>query len=59
MRISLPKIRKSIFHRHKYFNFCCTRKNKIGEIWTDECSCGQKRKIIFDSSGNCVGIQKI
>jgi len=47
------------FHRHKFYNFHLVRKNDKGEKWSDECECGQKRRILFNASGDCVDIKKI
>jgi hypothetical protein len=33
--------------------------NEKGEIWIQECQCGQKQKVLFDGGGNCRSINKL
>jgi hypothetical protein len=43
----------------RIFHICDFKKieipisNQKGEIWIQECKCGKKRKVLFDSEGKC------
>ncbi len=50
---------KKLFHKCDFEIIEITASNEKGEIWIQECQCGQKREVLFDGKGNCRSINKI
>ena len=52
--ISLPsKGDFKVFHTCKMKTIGIPASNEKGEIWIQDCECGKKTKVIFDSKGSC------
>jgi hypothetical protein len=58
-------ISKIINNINRFFHKCdfniieITVSNEKGEIWREECKCGNKRRILFDDKGRCRDIQPL
>ena len=50
---------KKIFHKCKMETIDIPHSNKKGEIWIQECTCGKKRKAVFNNKGECFFIEPI
>lgn len=48
-----------IFHRCKFRTIEIPYSNIKGEIWIQQCSCGKKKQVLFDSENNCRRIKPI
>lgn len=50
---------KKLFHKCDFKTIEVPASNEKGEIWIQECQCGQKQKVLFDGKGNCRSIIKL
>jgi hypothetical protein len=41
------------FHRCKFETIYIPHSNIKGEIWIQQCKCGEKREVLFDSHSRC------
>lgn len=48
-----------LFHSHNFKTITIPYSNKKGEIWIQECRCGKRIEVLFDSNDNCRDIKKL
>ena len=53
------KYLRKLFHSCRFKTIEIPSSNKKGEIWIQECRCGNKQKVIFDSNNICRGIRPL
>ena len=58
-KLSIGGIIDRFFHKCDFNTIEIPVSNQKGEIWIQECKCGNKQKVLFDDKGICRDIQSL